>query len=251
MKKRIRLLCFSILIVLLLSSCGKSEDVIAVEKMIDGIGEVSLANAENINQVIIAYSELSDEEKAKVSNYQVLYDDSVQLQKIVDEEQKRKALEEWEESYKQLYTETVHKMLDTLVIEEKLCNLIQSVWHNCIYKLNDETTDYYTKDSNGKFFEDFNDALQKLWDSDISSEYVTKINKNDSEIVEASKALNDPPEKYKGSMLDTFLDYYVEYKKFLALPYSQESLTSFKEKFDSVDNSSIEAYTRAQVFCAY
>lgn len=71
-----------------------------------------------------------------------------------------------EQQYQECYDSTVYKMSETIVIAEEMCNLTLSVWHNSIYKIEDEETDVYTRNKKGVYFEDFNEALNNLVNSD-------------------------------------------------------------------------------------
>lgn len=73
MKKTISLILVLIMC-LSLCACGKSEEVKAAEELIATIGEITLDNTDAINNARDAFSALSDEEKEKVENAEVLYD---------------------------------------------------------------------------------------------------------------------------------------------------------------------------------
>lgn len=61
-----------ILFLLILIGCGKSEEVIAVEKTIDAIGSVTLTSLDRIEEAEKMYSSLSEEDQNKVENYNLL-----------------------------------------------------------------------------------------------------------------------------------------------------------------------------------
>ena len=73
MKKTISLILVLIMC-LSLCACGKCEEVKAAEELIATIGEITLDNTDAINNARDAFSALSDEEKEKVENAEVLYD---------------------------------------------------------------------------------------------------------------------------------------------------------------------------------
>lgn len=70
--KRAVSLILALIICLSLCACGKSEEVKAVEEKIASIGEVSIEKADIIQEVNQAYEALSDEDKEKVENFDIL-----------------------------------------------------------------------------------------------------------------------------------------------------------------------------------
>ncbi len=72
MKKVLVVSAVFVLCCLLFTGCGKTEATKAVQTMIGDIGSVNLDSEEQVNAVRAAYNALSDEEKAKVKNYDKL-----------------------------------------------------------------------------------------------------------------------------------------------------------------------------------
>lgn len=60
------ILCFG------LCACGKSAGVKNVEAMIDALGDITLESADAIASAVIAYNELTTDERDKVGNYEIL-----------------------------------------------------------------------------------------------------------------------------------------------------------------------------------
>lgn len=78
--KRVIFLGLALIICLSLCACGKSEEVKAVEEKIASIGEVSIEKADIIQEVNQAYEALSDEDKEKVDNFDILQNSTDALQ---------------------------------------------------------------------------------------------------------------------------------------------------------------------------
>ena len=232
--------CGAVLLLLLimgLAACGKSAAVTEVEDAITKIGKVTLDSGTAITTAQKKYDALDEKERADVSNYQTLVASAERFSRLE------------EKHYQQCYDDAVGKMLDTLVIAEKMCNQTLDVWHNAIWKTEDEETNAFTKDDNGRFFDDFNDALNKLSASDGYREQRDALQQNDAELQALVSVVKDPPEKFKGSMLDAFVDYYAEYQGFIQFIQNyNESYNSFSEKFNQFEETSINAYREAAFF---
>ena len=82
MKKGISLVLVLVMC-LSLCACGKSEEVKAVEEKIASIGEVSIDKADIIQEVNQAYEALSDKDKEKVENFDILQKSTDALQKAM------------------------------------------------------------------------------------------------------------------------------------------------------------------------
>lgn len=120
--RKIIAIIISLCLVISLSACGKSDSVLAAEKAISEIGEVSLESADVILHAQEICDQLSEKERAKVSNLQKLDDAKEQL------------ILQYEDFYKNTYDVLVSTMLDTLVIAENVCNDTVNIWHNSIWK---------------------------------------------------------------------------------------------------------------------
>ena len=222
---------------LVLTACEKNEKIIANENTISEIGEVSMDSVDLVLDAQELSDQLSAKELDKVSNTQNLGLTKEQTDQL------------YEQQYQEYYDTAVDKMLDTLVKAETLCNLTLSVWHDSIWKVENKETEAYTKNEKGVFFDDFNDALYKLNNSDEVKSMVEDVQKNDMEIEELVKLIKNPPDKFRGNMLDAFANYYTEYKSFviLTLDYN-ESYNSFSEKFNRAEEDSINAYRKVMFY---
>ena len=97
--------------------------------------------------------------------------------------------------YDNLETVT-YKMLDGAAKAETAGNLIKSVWYNAIYEERDAETDKYTL-KNGKFVDDFNDALSNLFSDEEYQKNILAIQNNQDEVISLMKQLNNPPREYE------------------------------------------------------
>ena len=82
MKKNVGIIVAILLAALCLAGCGKSKEVKAVEKSIQEIGEVTKESKTQIDNARALYETLSEEEKTRVSNYDVLERAEEELQEI-------------------------------------------------------------------------------------------------------------------------------------------------------------------------
>ena len=88
-------------------------------------------------------------------------------------------------------------MLDGATKAEDAGNLIKSVWYNnAIFEERNSETDKYTM-KNGKFVDDFNDALSELFADENFSNSISEIVTNQSDGANLMKQLKEPPKKYE------------------------------------------------------
>ncbi|WP_026661431.1 zinc ribbon domain-containing protein [Butyrivibrio proteoclasticus] len=157
-------------------------------------------------------------------------------------------LENEKKEYATNYTECVYLMGDVASDCENACNMIGQVWQNSIWNEDDEDTDKYTKDSNGQFYDDFNDALGSLFEDEEFSSTMKDIVDRDDKVDGLMKKLKNPPEGYEDAYkaLQTF---YGSYTTMVNLATNTNgSLNSFSEDFKNVDSETINAYKAALVY---
>lgn len=70
--KRSIFIALVVIVLLTAVACGKSEEVIAVERAIDAIGSVTITSVDKIEEAERMYSLLSKEDQNKVENYNIL-----------------------------------------------------------------------------------------------------------------------------------------------------------------------------------
>lgn len=211
--------------------------IVLAEEAISKIGVVTLDSSNVISNARKTCDQLTAKELEKVSNLSIL----------VDAEERYTML--FEEYYLGVYDTQIMKMLDSACIAEELCNITLAVWHDSIWKKDNKNTKAYTKNEKGKFYEDFNDALYALNNSDEYKDKVKQILEFDNDIEKMNEVIKNPPEKYKGNMLDAYIDYYLQYQEYIDFTlYYNETYNSFCERFDQLEKKSIEAYRKANFY---
>ncbi len=142
---------------------------------------------------------------------------------------------------------TSYTMLDGAVKAENAGNLIKSVWYNAIFEERDSSTDKYTME-NGKFVDDFNDALSNLFaDEEFISE-ILEIEENQSEVIALMKKTRNPPKKYKEAyeILKIYYDNYLKLTKAVVNPTG--SLQTFSDDFNTYDTDTANAYEKMKLY---
>ena len=130
-----------------------------------------------------------------------------------------------------------YTMLDGAAKAEDAGNLIKSVWHNAIFEERDAKTDKYTIE-NGKFVDDFNDALDNLFEDED----------NQSESTDLMRKLTSPPKKYEEaySVLKVYYDNYLKMTNTVISPSG--SLNTFSEDFNSYDTETVDSYQKMKLY---
>ena len=138
-------------------------------------------------------------------------------------------------------------MLDGATKAENAGNLIKSVWYNAIYEERDNETDQYTM-KNGKFVDDFNDALSGLFADENFSNRISEIETNQYEVADLMKQLQNPPKKYEEaySVLKAYYDNYLKMTKIVISPTG--SLNTFSEEFNTYDNNTADSYEKMKLY---
>lgn len=157
-----------------------------------------------------------------------------------------------EQYYQETYDEVVYQMLDNSSQAETLLNKHLSVWYNSIWNVEDINTDEWTKDGNGYFYDDFNDALEEFYDSDYYKTNLQSIYDKDYEIDLLMKDLQNPPKKYSKAY-DELVKYYGLYKSFvnLELNPSSYSYNTLSELFSKVDDETLNQFYVVKAFTTY
>lgn len=150
------------------------------------------------------------------------------------------------EYYKNMETAS-YSMLDGAVKAETAGNLIKSVWYNAIYEKRDNETNQYTM-KNGKFVDDFNDALGNLFEDEEFRKAVSEIRDNQNEVAELMKTLKNTPKKYEESY-SVLKEYYDNYIKLTNLAINPAgSLKSFSEDFNTYDTETVNSYQKMKLY---
>lgn len=140
-----------------------------------------------------------------------------------------------------------YTMLDGAAKAENAGNLIKSVWYNAIYEERDDETDQYTM-KNGKFVDDFNDALSSLFADENFIKSISEIETNQSEVTDLMKQLKNPPKKYEEaySVLNGYYDNYLKMIK--TVISSTGSLNTFSEDFNTYDNDTVDSFEKMKLY---
>lgn len=115
--------------------------------------------------------------------------------------------------------------------------LICKVWKNSIFKTADEETDKYTKadGGNGKFYDDFNDALETLYSDQNFIDELAEISSLQTEAETLIKGLAKHPKAFDEEYSD-FKEFYNLFMKFTNMPLTVNgSLYSFTDDHNELD----------------
>ena len=101
---------------------------------------------------------------------------------------------------------------------------------------------------NGKFGDDFNDALSELFADENFSNSISEIVTNQSEAANLVKQLKEPPKKYEEaySVLKIYYDNYMEMTKIVINPTG--SLNAFSEDLNTYDNNTVDSYEKMKLY---
>ena len=104
------------------------------------------------------------------------------------------------------YFEMVNEMQEvrnsTVDVVNQSQNLLMKVWYNSIGKISDPETDRFTS-PNGYFVEDFNEALNLLYEDEEFSKNLSLIEEKQNELRKLEKQLPEPPTEYEEFHEDT------------------------------------------------
>ncbi len=138
-------------------------------------------------------------------------------------------------------------MIDGAAKSETAGNLVKSVWNNAICQKQDEHTDKYTME-NGRFVDDFNDALSNLFSDEEFNKTLSEIRENQNDVTELMKVLKEPPKKYEESY-SVLKEYYENYIKLTNLALNATgSYNSFSEDFNTYDTETVNAYQKMKLY---
>ncbi|MCR5787935.1 MAG: zinc ribbon domain-containing protein [Bacilli bacterium] len=148
--------------------------------------------------------------------------------------------------YKEKYEEIVDKIYSSGIEAEDCISLYRKVWYNTIWEEEDTETDKYTKDSNGEFYDDFNDSLHVLSSDSNFSKRISSL-EIDSDIVQSLfDDLKNPPKEMKDAYddLDELVDVYLSFINLATNPSG--SLKSYTEKYTELDDKVVSLYKKVQ-----
>ena len=138
-------------------------------------------------------------------------------------------------------------MLECSIKAENAGNLILDVWYNAIYNIRDDETDKYTM-KDGKFVNDFNDALANLYNDESFGNSIAEIAYMQSLVTELMKDLVNPPKKYEAAC-SALKDYYDNFIKLTDLVmYCEGSYNSVSEDFEKYDTDALDSYKKLKLY---
>ena len=150
--------------------------------------------------------------------------------------------------YAENYKELVYLMLTGAGDAEDAGGLIHDVWYNTIYEKDSSKTDKYTKDSDGKFYDDFNTSLMLLTWSDSFSSDISDIKKNQEQVQTLMKDMRNPPKEYEEAY-GALKDFYDAYTKLVNLAVNPTgNLTSYTSSFNEADTETLNTYKAALLY---
>ena len=194
-----------------------------------------------------------DKAEKRANGYKSAYEALVEENEALVEENEARAEEaaaakRTSLQYENDLREVTYLMLDGGVTAENCCNLIHSVWHNCIFEVRDSETDKYTLTESGAFYEDFNDALANLFGDKSFIRDCAALQSNRDDVAARIRNLKNPPDEWRDAYNDLLL-YYDSYYDFTDLAlYPQCSLNEFKELFKEYDGESLKRFDRMNLY---
>lgn len=128
-------------------------------------------------------------------------------------------------------------MLEGATDAEEAGELIHDVWYNTIFEQSDSKTDKYTINTNGYFYDDFNDSLSNLYNDTDFSEKVSSIKNNKRDVINIMRELTNPPTEYKEAYesLKKCYDEYISLTNMIISPNG--TLTSFTDEYNKLDSA--------------
>lgn len=138
-------------------------------------------------------------------------------------------------------------MLNGAADAENAGNLIKSVWFNAIYEEKDSETDKYTI-VNGRFVDDFNDALSNLFSDTDFIKKISNIQDNQDDVTALMKQLKNPPKEYEEAygVLKTYYENYLKMTKMVINPTG--SLQSFSDDFNDIDTETVNSFEKMKLY---
>lgn len=151
-------------------------------------------------------------------------------------------------TYKSNLSTAKTTMLISAIEAETACNLIKSVWYNCIYEVSDTKTNKYTKKNSYSFYDDFNDALANLfWDEDFL-ETQANIASSQETVASLMKKLTNPPDEHKEAY-EAIKDLYDAYLDLTNLAVNPSgNLTTYSSNFNDADTEFANCYDKMDMY---
>lgn len=141
------------------------------------------------------------------------------------------------DNYKKNYDSAVALMFVGATDAEEAGELIHDVWYNTIFEQSDSKTDKYTTNTNGYFYDDFNDSLNNLYNDTDFLEKISSIKNNKRDVINIMRELTNPPTEYKEAYesLKKCYDEYISLTNMIISPNG--TLTSFTDEYNKLDSA--------------
>lgn len=218
MKKRF-LIGISLIMMLLLIGCGKSEYVKKTETSISAIGTVTINSGEFIKQAEMDYNALTEKDKSKVENYQTLVSAREEYDKLV--------CESIEESINALYS----KCLEIEYMAEYSSTIVMEYWTTKTYRtpfssLWKEDDYQYTTGPSSAFNSEVKKNVKTFW------ELKDKITNSLDEAEQINKSISIVPDEKKdaySAVKELYIAVSTYAKQSITFPdgYSERSYSSY------------------------
>ena len=150
-------------------------------------------------------------------------------------------------TYHNNMAEITNTMIDGAAKAEDAGNTIMLVWTNAIYQKRADQTDKYTV-VNGRFVDDFNDALDNLFADEEFMQSLSDIQNQQAEATDLMKKMKNPPDKYAeaAAALKECYDNYIKFTGCVIDP--RGSLNSFSEDFGKYDEAVVDSLQKLELY---
>ena len=140
------------------------------------------------------------------------------------------------------------QILSSAADAEECGNKITSIWHNSIFKDDDEETDKYTKDSYGNFNSNFNDSLYSFFSDEKYTTLKSSLEESNTKINKLMLEMKDVPNGYEDaySYLKNFYDNYIELSTMCLDPSG--NYTSYSSSFHEADSKTSNSYNKLKIY---
>lgn len=151
-------------------------------------------------------------------------------------------------SYKEDLVIVTNKLVDSCIVSDDVCKLTKKVWYNSIHRNYDTETDAFTLKDGYFFYDDFNDALNNLFNDETYKESVEKVNAVSEVIKKMMKYMKDAPEEYT-SAYDELQQFYSAYQSLSDLAVDVNgSYNSYSDNVSDAQDNIIKCYNKLKLY---